>query len=162
MLIALIAGCMFLVLRKQAARIRYTLAVGSLVAIFILSASLRIHGFDQTTAVVNPMEEMTLGFNRTTTNDFMPEVPSVEFQDTLKKSVTSKINTHFFDASDQKEKEVKMILDGKQVKELYIDGERVPDDGSFWKIIRVLVFQSHICFSSACNPAYRITLGRSF
>jgi bla regulator protein BlaR1 len=99
-----------------------------MIIISFLSASLRIHGYDQATAAINPMEEMTLGFYKIASNDFISEVPDAELQDTLKKSGTSEINTHFFDASDQKEKEVRMIFDGKQVIELYIDGDRIPDD----------------------------------
>jgi len=96
--------------------------------ITLLSFSFRTKGFHQAGAVVNPINAMTMGFIGTGINEIFSAAPTVELQDTLKKPETSTIRTTFFDASDQKEKEVKMIFEGKKVKELYIEGERVPDD----------------------------------
>ncbi len=95
--------------------------------ISILSASLKITGSDTASAAVNPVREMTFGFGLTTTDD-MPQSLVSALQDTLRKTGTSAINTRFFDASDQKEKEVKMVLEEGEVIELYVDGERVPED----------------------------------
>ena len=96
--------------------------------ITLLSFSFRTKGFHQAGAAVNPINTKTMGFVGTGINEIFSAASLVELQDTLKKPKTSTIRTTFFDASDQKEKEVKIIFEGKKVKELYIEGERVPDD----------------------------------
>jgi len=103
-----------------------TLAVMILIIAF-LSVSFKITGSNSASAAVNPLQEMTFGFGLTHADD-MPQSPLTALQDTLKKQGTSTINTRFFDVSDQKEKEVKMVLEGGMVTELYIDGEKVPEE----------------------------------
>lgn len=91
------------------------------------SLSFKITGSDRVLAAVNPGQETNLELGMIPFVDVLEGRP-FELQDTLKKSDTSTIKTRFFDASDQKEKEVKMILEGGLVKELYVDGERVPEE----------------------------------
>jgi bla regulator protein BlaR1 len=101
-----------------------------------LSVSLKVTGSNEASAAVNPVQEMTFGFDIIHA-DNLPESPQPALQDTLKKSRTSTVKTRFFDASDQKEKEVKMVLEGDSVKELYVDGEKVPEDelGQYQELI---------------------------
>ena len=108
--------------------------IAMIVVVLVLSTILRIPGIDTVEAAVNPNNEMTMGvFNPGP----KPGVSPVELQDTLIKPGTRSINTTFFDASDQKEKQVKMIFRGDKVKELYIDGEKIPDDqiGNYQELI---------------------------
>lgn len=96
-------------------------------AVMVLIISSFSLSFKITDAAVNPVQEMNIGYGLSSFKD-KPEGIQYEVQDTVKKSGSSTINTRFYDASDQKEKEVKMVLEGGIVKELYVDGEKVPEE----------------------------------
>jgi len=107
------------------------------VIILVLSTVLRIPGINTAEAAVNPNEEMAMDMLNLAPVPTPVGVSPVELQDTLKKSGTKSINTTFFDASDQKEKQVRMIFQGDKVIELYIDGEKIPEDqiGNYQELI---------------------------
>ncbi len=112
-----------------------TLVVMILVITF-LSSSFGVKSIDNALAAIDPVQEMSFGFNPVPIGD-ESRFSSAEPQDTLKKPVTSTINTTFFDTADQKEKKVKMVFEKGEVKELYIDGEKVPEEemGKYQELI---------------------------
>ncbi|UCG27128.1 MAG: M56 family metallopeptidase, partial [Bacteroidales bacterium] len=91
-----------------------------LLVVTCLTVSPGITGRNSTQAAAYPAGETGNLFPLLTTQLAYPDagVPMI-LQDTVKQPKTRTINTRFFDDSDQKEKQVRMVLENGKVRELY-------------------------------------------
>jgi beta-lactamase regulating signal transducer with metallopeptidase domain len=102
--------------------------IGMIIVILVLTTILRVPGINTAEAATKSNEEVMMGMLNF---EFPPAIANhdaIALQDTIKKPNTRTIKTSFFDAADQKDKEVKILFEGDKVKELYVDGEKIPED----------------------------------